>query len=840
MQNYGYISIIALFFYCFIFLTFLAAKKVKIVNYFLLLVATMICWAAGSAFMRLQLYPSYIFWYHVSLGGLLLMPYAYFLFINAFADREERFFNCLYGILLLGLFLLNIPDGLFLRWPELVLKNGEASFEYHYTWRVALLFGAAAVVLLHCFVNVVHICRKDPWYKKQFQPIILGIICLFAGNLALLVPVFRGFPIDLVLGIVNALFLIYALLSKRLFQLKLLASESSCYGMGILLTFLLYYNLMPYISGRISSSYPMAREYTILIFAVLFLLTFCLLVFLWRKIIENLFVREEERQTEKIRKYNNQVARSLHLDEILAETVDIIHETVESSNIYICIQEHGSGDYQARYSNQPLNDLSFTIRKDNPLIRILERNEGILMREFRTMIDYKSMWETEKRNLLDLRIEACVGLRDKEKVVGIILLSNPPGNRKLSRTDMDMTLTIASSASIAIKNARLYETACYEARTDELTKLLNRKYFFEVLNQEFEANQEGSLALAIINIDDFKLYNQLYGTQAGDNALRRIAEIIKSSVGDSGYAARYSGKEFAVLLPKYDVFSAQNLVKSIQRQIFQMTDTTVDYKLKVLTVSVGISAAPYAAKTAKELLDNADMAVNHVKRTGKNGIKIFDTILRENSVREDVTDHRNIYKEYESTIYALTAAIDVKDHYTFSHSNNVAYYATSLARELNLNSDIREIIRQAALLHDVGKIGISEAILNKTGKLTEEEYETIKGHVEASIGIIRHLPSLDYVIPAVIGHHERYDGKGYPRRIAGENIPLSARILCIADSFDAMTTKRCYKDVIPKERALEILEEEAGKQFDPRLVPVFVRGMREGRILMAGEAAGGK
>ena len=136
----------------------------------------------------------------------------------------------------------------------------------------------------------------------------------------------------------------------------------------------------------------------------------------------------------------------------------------------------------------------------------------------------------------------------------------------------------------------------------ELTKLLNRKYFFEVLNQEFEANQEGSLALAIINIDDFKLYNQLYGTQAGDNALRRIAEIIKSSVGDSGYAARYSGKEFAVLLPKYDVFSAQNLVKSIQRQIFQMTDTTVDYKLKVLTVSVGISAAPYAAKTAKELL----------------------------------------------------------------------------------------------------------------------------------------------------------------------------------------------------------------------------------------------
>lgn len=840
MQNYGYISIIALFFYCFIFLTFLAAKKVKIVKYFLFLVATMIFWAAGSAFMRLQIFPSYVIWYHISLGGLLLMPYAYFLFVNAFAEREDRFFSRLYGVLLMGLFALNIPEGLFLRWPELVTKNGQAVFEYSYTWRVSILFGAAAIVVVHCFANIVRICRKDPWYRKQFQPIVLGIICLFAGNVALLIPVFHGFPIDLVLGIGNALFLIYALLRKRLFQLKLLMSETSCYGAGLILTFLLYYNLMPYITDQLYYRFPGAEEYPVLIFAVLFLISFWMLVYLWRKIIGNLFVREEAQQTEKIRKYNNQVAKSLHLDEILAETVDVIHETVECTNIYICIKDQMSGDYQARYSNQPLNDLSFTIRNDNPLIHILERNDGILMREFRTMIEYKAMWEQEKRNLQDLRIEACIGLRDEGRIVGILLLSNPPGNRRISRSDMDMTLTIASSASIAIKNAHLYETAYYEARTDELTKLLNRKYFFEVLEREFEENREGSLALAIINIDDFKLYNQLYGTQAGDKALKRIAQIIKSSVGDSGYAARYSGKEFAVLLPKYDVFSARNLVKSIQKQIFQMTDKTVDYKLKVLTVSVGISAAPYAAKTAKELLDNADMAVNHVKHTGKNGIEIFDTILRENSVNDDMQDHKNIYKEYESTIYALTAAIDVKDHYTFSHSNNVAYYATSLAREMKLNQDVVEIIRQAALLHDVGKIGIPEAVLNKEGKLTEEEYEIIKGHVEASIGIIRYLPSLDYVIPAVIGHHERYDGNGYPRRIAGENIPLSARILCIADSFDAMTTKRCYKEIIPKERALRILQEEAGRQFDPELVPVFIRGMEEGRIQLAGEKAGGR
>ena len=395
--------------------------------------------------------------------------------------------------------------------------------------------------------------------------------------------------------------------------------------------------------------------------------------------------------------------------------------------------------------------------------------------------------------------------------------------------EVELISNITSVASIAIKNARLYENACLEARTDEMTGLLNRKYFYEVLNEEFEKNKEASLALAIINVDDFKLYNQLYGVKEGDLCLQCIAGIIKSSVGDSGYTARYGGKEFAVLLPGYDLFSARNLVESIAKQIFVMNNRRTDMKLKAITVSAGISAAPYAAKNVKELMENVDLAVYHVKHSGKNGIQVFDTMFRNNK-NENTTNREHIYREYESTIYALTAAIDAKDHYTFSHSTNVAYYATALATTLGMNEDMVEIIRQAALLHDVGKIGIPEYILNKAGRLTDEEYETIKGHVEASIDIIRHLPSLDYVIPAVIGHHERYDGKGYPRRIAGEDIPLTARILCVADSFDAMTSNRCYKKAFPVNVAREKLLQDAGKQFDPNLVEKFVECLDNGTI----------
>jgi putative nucleotidyltransferase with HDIG domain len=282
------------------------------------------------------------------------------------------------------------------------------------------------------------------------------------------------------------------------------------------------------------------------------------------------------------------------------------------------------------------------------------------------------------------------------------------------------------------------------------------------------------------------------------------------------------------------VFSAKGLTESIRDQISLVGKNGQAYHQKSITVSCGISVAPYGAKSVKELLENVDQAVYQVKRKGKNAIKVFDTFVLNENHHSDEPDYAQVYDEYKSTIYALTAAIDAKDHYTFNHSDNVATYAVALANELKLNEAIVENIRQAALLHDIGKIGIPESILNKPGKLTDDEYRTMQGHVEGSIDIIRHLPSLDYVVPAVLGHHERYDGYGYPRRIAGEDIPLTARILCIADAFDAMVSKRCYKAEMPIDKVLDILVEEAGIQFDPQLVNVFVSLVERGEIMPEG------
>ncbi len=832
MDIYGYISAIAVFVYACIFLTFLASKKNAVIRQFLVLLAAMFFWCGGSLLMRWMTAPSYIFWYHVSLGGLLLTVYSYYRFMTAFAEKEDKLFSIIGFVALAGVFVLNLPSGILLRWPEPVQVGSDIEFQYEMRWPVAVLFILAALVIVRGVCNLIAAYREKPHYRAQFRPVLQGIFVMFLGHALLLLPFFSGFPVDILSGIANACLLVYALVRKRLFRLQLLASESVCYLIGLGVTFLLFMNIQPYWMRLIDHLPDVLAERGVLIFAVFFVLTVILLAYTWKKLVNNVLIKDEAQQAEVLREYTLTVSQLLNVDDILEKTVSTLKKVDAVGSVYVCVLQETTGDYKACYSDQPLHELSFSIQHGNPLLQMLRRESCISWHTFENSVAYKSVWQSEKDRFRSLNIFGCLGLLGDEGVMpGVVLFSQRQG-KHIRMHDLQWMQSVASVTSIALKNARMYEHACHEARTDELTGLYNRKYFYELLDQQFELAREGTLSLILINIDDFKLYNQLYGAKEGDRALWDVARVLQHSVGANGYVARYSSKEFAVLLPRYDVLAARTLAESIRDQVMNMNRRTVDRKLKVLTLSIGISTAPFDAATSKQLLENADMAVYRVKRSGKNGISIFDSTLRTDRTRWDKVDHRHIYQEYEPTVVALTAAIDAKDHYTFSHSQNVAYYSTELAMALKLNNDFVEIIRQAALLHDIGKISIPESILNKEGKLTSEEYEIMQGHVESSIGIIRHLPSLDYIIPAVIGHHERYDGKGYPRRIGGEDIPLPARILCLADSFDAMTSKRCYKAALTWERAIEILREEAGRQFDPKLVPIFIRCLEDGTIRM--------
>src|SRR5207237_1786635 len=178
-------------------------------------------------------------------------------------------------------------------------------------------------------------------------------------------------------------------------------------------------------------------------------------------------------------------------------------------------------------------------------------------------------------------------------------------------------------------------------------------------------------------------------------------------------------------------------------------------------------------------------------------------------------------------LHSLTSAVDAKDAYTCGHSERVALVSRHLAQQMGLADHDVEQIYMAGLLHDVGKIGVPEAVLQKTGKLTPEEFEQIKKHPEIGARILRDIKQIQDIIPGVMYHHERYDGKGYPAGLAGEDIPMMGRIICLADCFDAMTSSRTYRKALPLEVALTEIRRCSGTQFDPRLADAFLRTTAE-------------
>ena len=198
---------------------------------------------------------------------------------------------------------------------------------------------------------------------------------------------------------------------------------------------------------------------------------------------------------------------------------------------------------------------------------------------------------------------------------------------------------------------------------------------------------------------------------------------------------------------------------------------------------------------------------------------------RASYLEEQITNARsNIMTCYEGTVNALILTIDAKDHYTYNHSNRVAKLSADIARKLGVPRKTIKEIENAAAIHDIGKIGIEEGILKKNGKLTLDEYSEIIKHPAIGARIVQSVPFLEDAIPIILSHHEKYDGKGYPDGVKGEKIPLSARIVAVADAIDAMMSARPYRDALTMDKVMSELRENSGTQFDPEVADIILNG----------------
>ena len=215
------------------------------------------------------------------------------------------------------------------------------------------------------------------------------------------------------------------------------------------------------------------------------------------------------------------------------------------------------------------------------------------------------------------------------------------------------------------------------------------------------------------------------------------------------------------------------------------------------------------------------------KKRAKDSLKLEREKIwnRAQNLEEQINRAReNLIMSYEGTVKALILTIDAKDHYTFNHSEHVARLSSAIAGALDISKDVRDKLEQAALMHDIGKIGVNEVILRKNGELTQEEFDEIKKHPVIGATIVQQVPFLEHAVQVILYHHERFDGKGYPKGLKGEEIPLTARIVMIADAIDSMMRARPYRNALAMEKVLSELRDYAGIQFDPLIVDLILKG----------------
>ncbi|MCD6599870.1 MAG: diguanylate cyclase [Dehalococcoidia bacterium] len=376
---------------------------------------------------------------------------------------------------------------------------------------------------------------------------------------------------------------------------------------------------------------------------------------------------------------------------------------------------------------------------------------------------------------------------------------------------------LASQIAMPIENTQLYARAEQRARIDELTGLFNRRHFEERFREEIarHSRRENSFSLLMLDLDSFKTYNDIYGHPSGDQLLNQVGRIIKGSIRSADQAFRYGGDEFVVILPETDVEDAYVVAERTRERIA----TEMGARQIAVTCSGGLANYPSDGMMYGELVTMADTALYYAKRTGGNRVYLSSKILSESTDGEMGVDAR---KSGLSTVYALASAVDAKDHYTYGHSRKVNAYAVALAEAIGVSPEEVSRISAAALLHDVGKIGVPDKILTKKGELSTLDWEAIRSHPTLGANIVRNVPSLAACVNGVLYHHERWDGTGYPEGLKGDRIPLDARILAIADAFAAMISARPYRDALSGDKVIEQLRQGAGKQFDPGLVEIFI------------------
>lgn len=800
----------------------LYSRQVRLKRQFFIFLIAAAGTSLASLLINLRLpYVQLVFWKMLILPLTTWSIVAYAHFVGAFVQRGTKKIVKL-GYSWLAVTFALVALGYFTQ--GLVFLNNEMITTYYVQVISSLTYVNGLITLIMLFLLISSLKdAADPEERNRTAYLLAGLSFMIIANVFSYTSQNINYSLSHIGLAANAILITYTLLRYRLLDIQILVKKWMVYtGVTVCVT-LAYLALLLGISNLLRLLPPHLGIPVTIIMVVLFAYLFNWVKAALDKGADRLFYGSRYAHRQMLLSFAGKMSNFINMKELANALVGPLAKAVRAKQVGLLLPSNGhyATSFVARL-NEEEQIVPVMLQRNSLLTQWLEKESKPLLRESLENNTYFSRLSKEDRNTIqESQIELMCPIISKHKLLAILTLSQKQRPGYYNRDDIDLVTMLAKESAVAIENAQIYAKAQEKADTDELTGLRNHRYFQERLNQEVEkcSISGDDFSLLFIDLDYFKTYNDIYGHVLGDEILRDVGRLIKSAIRDTDIGARYGGDEFAIMLIQTPLEGAQAVAERIRWRL----EMLMEQKGIVLTCSIGIACWRVDGVMRGTIIQAADKALYQAKNSGRNRVCVASNLDAIEPVRPETMIKPDNCVAVENIVYSLAATVDARDHYTYGHSKAVCKFAIELAEAIGYKKEGIQRIRAAALLHDIGKLSLPDTILTKREPLTDNEWERIKHHPELGVGILKYIVGLRGCIDAVLFHHERYDGQGYPRGLKENDIPLDARIMAVADAYDTMISERCYKSrKLTEEEAMQELEKCAGKQFDPELVEVFI------------------
>jgi diguanylate cyclase (GGDEF)-like protein len=772
-------------------------------------------WSFTSFMMHLNAPPYWtLVWNQILIVALVWTLVAYYHFTLMYTGRRAGMPLLLayLSLVIVAIFTLagyvvkssSVTDGIF---------SHELYNSVYIIGAIGLAFSAAVLSLL--ITKYRH--STDPKERNRTIYLFVGWGILVLLTYSNFIPKLDNLPLDHIGNLINAIIISYAISQYRLLDIKMVARTGIAYFTSLAVIIATGAGAFLLVQGMYPDTPITGQALFVGVIVLLLIALFRPLLGLVQKLVDRIFYPQTYAYRNALMGFSAKMSYILDLNELALEILPALCKALNVSWAGLLLQSNDSGEFSLKYIQpEPETKREFNLSSDSLIVSWLDRNDQALdPTQIESIPEFRGLWQAEKEQFTNSGIGILYPLKSRDRLICILALGQKTVARPFSHEDLELVRAMANQAGIIIENAQLFTRANIRANTDELTGLYNHRHFHERLEQEIARGSRfgTTFSLVIMDIDLFKSYNDIYGHLAGDQVLRRVGHYLATSVRSIDMAFRYGGEEFAIILPEARLDDAYKVAERIRKTIESKSST----RAMPITMSVGVANWPNDGVMKEEIIGRADAALYRAKQTGRNR-----TCLSSEGVQPGsglIGAELEAKPKALSIIYALAATVDAKDNYTYGHSRKVSDYSVLIGEALNL-------LRAAGLLHDIGKVGVPDSVLSKKSALTSEEWNPIRLHPELGVEILKHVVDLVNCLPAIRHHHEHYDGSGYPGGLKTNGIPMEARILSIADAFDAMTSPRPYRDQLSLEDALSELRRCAGTQFDPEMVETFCRLMQ--------------